>query len=180
MNYNSRLLCSSVTQHSLGERVLCDADKQRATRSKRKWDEWRDQTTKRGRIVWRDRTTCKIIWVKESCVTWSTSTECSKSCVVRRDQIKCKMPKKEARCVTWTNNVQHAPEESEMCDVPLQIHYMPLHAALCGTRRDKCLEICSAHVKRRGQTMCKKGLEERVSCEKTKKTSADILLEETK
>ena len=180
MNYNSRLLCSSVTQHSLGERVLCDADKQRATRSKRKWDEWRDQTTKRGRIVWRDRTTCKIIWVKESCVTWSTSTECSKSCVVRRDQIKCKMPKKEACCVTWTNNVQHAPEESEMCDVPLQIHCMPLHAALCGTRRDMCLEICSAHVKRRGQTMCKKGLEERVSFEKTKKTSADILLEETK
>ena len=57
---------------------------------------------------------------------------------------------------------------------------MPLHAALCGTRRDMCLEICSAHVKRRGQTMCKKGLEESVSCEETKRTSADILLEETK
>ena len=66
------------------------------------------------------------------------------------------------------------------CDVPLQIHYMPLHAALCGTRRDMCLEICSAHVKRRGQTMCKKSLEERVSCEETKRTSPDILLEETK
>ena len=77
--------------------------------------------------MWRDRTTCKIIWVKESCLTWSTSTECSKSCVVRRDQIKCKMLKKEACCVTWPNNVQHAPEESEMCDVPLQMHYMPLH-----------------------------------------------------
>lgn len=62
----------------------------------------------------------------------------------------------------------------------LQIHYMPLHAALCGTRRDMCLEICSAHVKRRGQTMCKKGLKESVSCEETKRTSADILLEETK
>ena len=43
-----------------------------------------------------------------------------------------------------------------------------------------CLEICSAHVKRRGQTMCKKGLEESVFCEETKRTSADILLEETK
>ena len=55
-----------------------------------------------------------------------------------------------------------------------------LHAALCGTRRDMCLEICSVHVKRRGQTMCKKGLEESVLCEETKRTSADILLEETK
>lgn len=75
MNYNSRLLCSSVTQHSLGERVLCDTDKERTTRSRRKWDEWRDQTTKRGRIVCRDWTTCKIVCVKESCVTWSNNIQ---------------------------------------------------------------------------------------------------------
>ena len=88
------------------------------------WVAWPNNKKRAYCVTWPDdiqnnlseRVLCNVV---------KQHTECSGSCVVRRDQIKCKMLKREACCVTWPNNVQHAPEESEMWDVPLQIHYMP-------------------------------------------------------